>query len=73
MPERLNPQIMCAQCQHVFTAEAESDEQVTCPACGHEGLPGGVMHLSAPPSVKEFEKNWRASREADDDVPGEAG
>ena len=61
------PRVMCARCQATF-AEPENvhaHATVTCPECGHEGAPRGVMHAATFPSLDAFKHNWHASQQAD--------
>ncbi|MEJ2357072.1 MAG: hypothetical protein P8Y13_03185 [Deinococcales bacterium] len=51
------PHVRCADCGHVFPADATMDDEVTCPECGHAGTPGGVMRPSGYPSLEVFKRN----------------
>ncbi len=62
-----NPQVMCAQCQHVFPSDAGLEDTVTCPVCGYSGTPGGVMKQSSFPSAEEFKRNYQASKKLESD------
>lgn len=53
----MTPHVLCAECGHVFVADARMDDQVTCPACGHRGTPGGVMRPTGFPSLETFKRN----------------
>lgn len=67
------PRVMCARCQAIFPEpdNSKSDNHkgdnhgvVTCPKCGYEGAPRGVMHAATFPSLDAFRHNWQASRHA---------
>lgn len=58
----MTPHVRCSRCDAVFASDARADESVTCPECGYEGPPGGVMRPSGFPSLDEFRRNIEASR-----------
>ncbi|HKI57933.1 MAG TPA: hypothetical protein VKA00_01790 [Trueperaceae bacterium] len=53
----VTPHVRCAECGHVFASDAGMDDEVTCPACGHHGPPGGVMRPTGFPSLETFKRN----------------
>lgn len=57
-----NPQVMCAQCQHIFPSDAGENDVVTCPVCGYSGKPGGMMKISSFPDAEQFKRNYQASQ-----------
>ena len=59
------PRVMCARCQAIFpepTNHTQGDT-VTCPECGHQGVPRGVMRAATFPSLAAFRHNWQASQQ----------
>lgn len=61
----MTPHVRCAGCEAVFASDARPDETVTCPECGHQGPPAGVMRPSGFPSLEDFRRNIEASRAHD--------
>lgn len=59
------PRVMCARCQAIFPEPETVEDTVTCPECGHQGTPRGVMHAATFPSLDAFKHNWQASQQAD--------
>lgn len=58
----MTPHVRCAECGHVFAADAGMDDEVTCPECGHHGSPGGVMRPTGFPSLETFTRNISKAR-----------
>lgn len=58
----MTPHVLCAECGHVFAADARMDDEVTCPECGHRGAPAGVMRPSGFPSLETFKRNVSKAR-----------
>lgn len=59
------PHVMCRHCGHVFSSDAEGDEQVKCPACGRTDTPSGLMRPTGFPSLEVFTRNWQRVREVE--------
>ena len=53
----MTPHVRCAECGQVFASDATMNDDVTCPACGHRGTPGGVMRPTGFPSLDVFRRN----------------
>lgn len=63
------PRVMCARCQAIFPEPEHhtKGDTATCPECGHEGVPRGVMHAATFPSLDAFKHNWQASQHVSED------
>lgn len=58
----MTPHVLCAECGNVFENDASMEDEVTCPACGHRGPPGGVMRPSGFPALEVFRRNIEKAR-----------
>lgn len=58
----MTPHVRCAHCGNVFASDAELEDEVTCPACGHTAPPAGVMRPTGFPSLEVFRRNVLTAR-----------